>query len=214
MSEDERGWCDRDGRRVLLVEGKTDCHVILALANHFDLPETFGIFACDGYESALKRFESTILRADQEVVGLLLDANSDLASRWSEVCSRLDRHPYEPPKSPAADGLVLESTDAALPRLGIWLMPNNQDPGMLEDFCLDMVDADHQNVAEEAVVLAEGRAVANFKAAHRSKAVVHTYLAWQNEPGKPLGQSITAQALRPDQPLAERFVGWLGRLFD
>lgn len=68
-------------------------------------------------------------------------------------------------------------------------------------------------MAEEAVVLAEDRGVARFKAVQRSKAVVHTYLAWQDEPGKPLGQSITAQALRPDQPLAERFVDWLKRLF-
>ncbi len=84
---------------------------------------------------------------------------------------------------------------------------------MLEDFCLELIDTDHQEVAEQAVVLAENRDVANFKAVHRSKAVVHTYLAWQDVPGKPLGQSITAQALQPDQPLAERFVGWLKRLF-
>lgn len=183
MSEDERGWCDRDGRRVLLVEAKSDCHVILALANHFDLPETFGIFACDNHDRALDRFEASILRPDQEVVGLMLDANGDVAARWSAVRSRLSPHPYEPPKAPAQDGLILESTDSALPRLGFWLMPNNQDPGMLEDFCLDMIDPNHQKVAEDAVVLAEERDVANFKAAHRSKAVVHTYLAWQNEPG-------------------------------
>jgi len=34
---------------------------------------------------------------------------------------------------------------------------------------------------------------------HKSKAVIHTYLAWQNEPGMPLGQAITARALNPEK---------------
>lgn len=204
---------EHEGSRVLLVEGDTDGHVVAALAQYFQVPETFGLFTCGGDIEALQRLNALVLKTGQECVGLLIDANSDLVSRWQAVVDRLENYDYEFPAQPASEGLVLESPSGRYPRLGLWLMPNNQDPGMLEDFCLDMIDPDHQKVAEEAVVLAEDRGVANFKAAHRSKAVVHTYLAWQNEPGKPLGQSITAQALQPDQPLAERFAGWLKKLF-
>ena len=37
--------------------------------------------------------------------------------------------------------------------------------------------------------------------------------AWQDEPGRPLGQAITKQALRPHTDIAVRFTDWLTRLF-
>lgn len=46
-----------------------------------------------------------------------------------------------------------------------------------------------------------------------SKAVIHTYLAWQDEPDRPLGQAITKQALRPQTDIAVRFTDWLKALF-
>lgn len=202
-----------EGPRVLLVEGDTDGHVVAALAQHFEVPENFELLACGGAKEALRRFNGLVLKAGQECVGLLIDANSDLAARWRAVVDRLKNYDYELPGQPAREGLIIDSPSGRYPRLGVWLMPNNQVPGMLEDFCLELVEADKKSVAEEAVDLAGERGVSTFKAAHRSKAVVHTYLAWQDEPGKPLGQSITAQALRPDQPLAKSFAGWLERLF-
>jgi len=48
---------------------------------------------------------------------------------------------------------------------------------------------------------------------HHSKAVVHTFLAWQDEPGMPLGQAITAKALDGNKPLAHNFSEFLKNLF-
>ena len=52
-----------------------------------------------------------------------------------------------------------------------------------------------------------------YPVVHRSKALIHTWLAWQQVPGQPMGLAITAQALSHDTPLALAFVGWLRRLF-
>jgi hypothetical protein len=46
-----------------------------------------------------------------------------------------------------------------------------------------------------------------------SKANIHTWLAWQEEPGKPMGQAITAKYLNPKSKQAELFVNWLRALF-
>lgn len=47
----------------------------------------------------------------------------------------------------------------------------------------------------------------------RSKAIVHTFLAWQAEPGKPYGQGIRAGYLATAHPLAAAFVAWLEAVF-
>lgn len=52
-----------------------------------------------------------------------------------------------------------------------------------------------------------------FRPVDRPKAQIHTWLAWQNEPGKPLGQSITRGVLRADSMAAQSVVTWLKALF-
>jgi len=54
----------------------------------------------------------------------------------------------------------------------------------------------------------------HFKEAHLSKAELYTYLAWQDEPGKPFGIAITAHALQPETKIAHLFTDWLHRLFN
>ena len=53
-----------------------------------------------------------------------------------------------------------------------------------------------------------------FQSLHLSKAIIHTYLAWQDEPGYPMGQAITKQSLRPHTDIAIKFTDWLTRLFN
>jgi hypothetical protein len=92
-------------------------------------------------------------------------------------------------------------------------MPNNQASGMLEDFCCEMIDGSALLGVNDCIDLARAKGITTFKDSHRAKAVVHTFLALQDEPGKPLGQSITANTLRADTSTAQAFVAWLIRLF-
>jgi hypothetical protein len=92
-------------------------------------------------------------------------------------------------------------------------MPDNQESGMLEDFCRKMIDPAQVAVIEECLAYARRNGCATFKAVHHSKALVHSYLALQDEPGRPLGQAITANSLRGESDSALKFVTWLRRLF-
>lgn len=47
----------------------------------------------------------------------------------------------------------------------------------------------------------------------RPKAVIHTWLAWQEEPGTALGQAITKRYLDPSRDPAPAFRNWLLELF-
>lgn len=210
----ETEWCKQDSDKILLVEGQNDCHVILALCKSFNVPMKFGIYECGGDEKALKRLNALINREEPpSVIGLVIDAdNPDLAGRWKIIQDKLKLYDYVLPSAPELTGTIIDPV-SEIPRLGFWLMPNNRFDGMLEDFCKEMIDTICIETAEQCLKIAEARGCSSFKAVHRSKAIVHTYLAWQDEPGKPLGQAITAQSLRPNTATAQAFVAWLIRLF-
>lgn len=206
--------CRQDTDKVLLVEGDNDCHVVMALCAAHTVPETFGIYQCGSDVGVLKRLNALIVRPNPpQVIGVMLDADKpSLEGRWQSIKGKLRHYTYTFPIIPDADGTVVESV-ADEPKLGFWLMPNNQNSGMLEDFCAELAEPASLAFARECVEQAHGREVTTFKEVHRSKAVIHTYLAWHDEPGYPLGKAITRQALRPHTDVAERFTNWLIRLF-
>jgi hypothetical protein len=208
--------CKQDTDKVLLVEGDNDCHVVMALCAAHNVPETFGIYQCGSDVGVLKRLNALIVRPNPpQVIGVMLDADKpSLEGRWDSIKSKLknNNHSYAISTSPDINGTIVDSV-MDKPKLGFWLMPNNQDSGMLEDFCAELAEPASLLFARECVEQASTRNITTFKEVHRSKAVIHTYLAWHDEPGYPLGKAITRQALRPHTNIAVIFTNWLTRLF-
>lgn len=54
----------------------------------------------------------------------------------------------------------------------------------------------------------------HFRPSYKSKACIHTWLAWQEEPGKPLGQAITKGFVNSDAPIGHILITWFRRLFE
>lgn len=204
---------------VLLVEGNNDYHVVGALCRAHGLPN--GLFEtkdCKGDDGALRTLNASIMASEMErpnVIGLMLDADRpDVAGRWQSIRHKLQDYPYLLPEQPVSTGTIITSTEQGFPQLGFWLMPNNQDIGMLEDFVKEMMPSNCVSVVEQCLIQAQASGCTNYKTVHQSKAIVHTYLAWQNEPGRPIGQAITARALQPGTDTAIQFTTWLGNLFN
>lgn len=206
--------CKHEGPRVLLVEGRDDCHVVMSLCQAHDVPETFGIYSCGSDERVLKRLNALISQPDPPiVVGIVLDADElGVESRWASIRGKLRHYPYHFPERVVRGGTIVESVNHQ-PKLGFWFMPDNSRSGMLEDFCVELTEPKARAFAGQCVADAQTQGLTSFRVAHHTKAVIHTYLAWQDEPGRPLGQAITAQALRPDSELARQFSRWLKALF-
>ncbi|MDD5274460.1 MAG: hypothetical protein PHR16_00060 [Methylovulum sp.] len=203
------------GSKVLLTEGINDCHVISALCNHYNIPETFGLYECGSDELALKRLTGLLNTPDQiETIGIVIDAdNPTLIAKWQAVKDRLQKSGVTTIQNePELTGTIIPATNG-LPRVGIWLMPNNQIDGMLEDFCSQLAHPIGLDFAEKCVNDAKEHDLTTFIDTHKTKAVIHTFLAWQHEPGMPLGQAITARTLNPDNALAKTFTDWLTELF-
>jgi hypothetical protein len=212
----------KKGERVLLVEGKNDCHVIRMLCKEHNLSEDlFCIYECGGDDHVIPELElriQTDLQLRPKIIGIVLDADMpedkpDIMLRWQQITDKLKKYGYVLPEKPDKQGTI-HSSIAKYPRIGIWLMPNNQDTGMLEDFLKQLATPETLMTAQSCVKSARRRKVTNFKDAHLSKAELYTYLAWQDEPGKPFGIAITAHTLQPKTEIAYIFTDWLNRLFN
>ena len=99
-------------------------------------------------------------------------------------------------------------------RVGVWLMPDNRQSGALEQFLQGLVDENDLllPVAESSTKKAKEKG-ASFPDSKESKAILHTWLAWQKQPGLPYGAAIGARYFRDDSPTAQAFVAWYKRVF-
>ncbi|NEU76137.1 hypothetical protein PI95_027325 [Hassallia byssoidea VB512170] len=204
----------------LLVEGKNDRHVIWALCNQYQLPETFSVEvpaadATEGIEALLDGLPLKLREKNLEILGIVVDADQDLGARWQALGYRLRMSGYQDiPDAPPTEGWVYTAPE--LPKVGVWLMPNNQLPGMLEDFVTHLIPANDKLLpkAESILQEIEQAGINPYTFIHRPKALIYTWLAWQEKPGMPMGQAITARVLRYDSTRAIAFVEWLKRLFN
>ncbi|MFM8442295.1 MAG: DUF3226 domain-containing protein [Methylococcus sp.] len=197
-----------------MVEGKNDLHVMLSLCGQYDMPETFEIVEKEGIENVLETLEAEIAGSFRESIGMIVDADTDLESRWTSICSILSRYDYSPPKNPGRYGTILAHDSK--PMVGVWLMPDNHLPGELEDFIAFLVPDKEPGSLWTHAAQSMDRLPASLKRftdQDRSKAHIHTWLAWQREPGKPLGQAITARYLDATVPNAQHLMQWLKDLF-
>jgi hypothetical protein len=150
----------------------------------------------------------------RDTVGIVIDADVTLAQRWQSVRDALVPRYGERrvPEGPVTDGFILDRDGVWTKRCGVWVMPDNTQGGMLENFLLALIpagDALLGHARQVVATLPETR----FIQEHQAKAEVHTWLAWQEEPGTPLGLALARRYLDADHALARRFHDWLVRLF-
>ena len=197
----------------LLVEGRDDQAVLRTLMQRHQFGPCPQLRQLDGVDRLLEALPVALKSSDLERLGVIVDADTSLNARWQAVRSALLTSGYaQVPTSPDPSGTVL--LQEGLPVVGIWLMPDNRVPGMLEDFIRFMVpiEDDMWDIAETAVS-AIPSAKRRFPTARRAKAVAHTWLAWQEEPGRPFGTAITAHYLDAEAPIVQALLRWLHRVF-
>ena len=199
--------------RVLLVEGQDDEHVVRHLCLRSQPMPLFHIENKLNVDTLLDSIKQEVRVPGRNAVGILVDANDDLNARWSAVANRLREGNIEVPRTPEPTGTLIEGT-SRIPRVGIWLMPDNTSPGELENFVSEMIPNDDP-VWPLAKDYIDGIPKSDRKFIEKKvpRAKVHAWLATREEPRK-MGVAIRAQDLRVDGPLSTRFANWLRQLFE
>ena len=129
-------------------------------------------------------------QSDLEILAIVVDADLDLKSKWAELSHKIRTLGYETcPNQPDPHGTII--VEENMPLLGVWIMPDNNITGVLEDFVAALIpEGDPLWPRAQQCVDQIPREQRPFKEASLPKARIHTWLAWQEEPGTKMGEAL------------------------
>lgn len=184
--------------KLLLVEGK-DTQKFFEAAQEkmgstgIQLLDFGGVTDLKSYLGALKVNSGFIQLVKS--IGIVRDAELDSKAAFASVCGSLQRVNLPVPPRP---GVAVDGP----PRLNVLILPDNTNPGMLEDLCLG-------SVADDPVISCIDKFFKCVKErqgyipGNKSKAKLRVFLASRKDPTK-----LPANALKAD------YIPWVHPQFD
>ncbi len=200
--------------KKLLVEGNDDQHVIWALCEKFKVPESFDVIDCEGIDKLTEQIPVRFKQSGIDTLGFIIDADSEIKNRWDSMKGFLSAQGFSVPDQLPSTGLVIRNESNL--KVGVWIMPNNNLNGMLEDFISFLVPKDDKllPIVNSTLNEIEKKNLNNYASIHKSKAVIHSWLSWQEDPGTPMGLGITKRYLTTNEATCSLLVTWLQELFN
>ena len=197
---------------AMLVEGDDDFNVVYRIAALSSIPQ-FHIRQAGGINTLLALIDSQVRIEHRQALGILVDANDDPTARWQAISHRLAPLGITLPQTPDPTGTIIPAQND-LPRIGVWLWPDNRNPGELEDFIISLIPENDPvwPLSEDYINNILTRQLNKFTPGKKSRAQVHAWLAVREDPRR-MGQAIEYDDLNPNAPPFAAFATWLTRLF-
>jgi hypothetical protein len=190
---------------LLLCEGLDDFAFLLAMLQHLQIVrERVELERLDGRWQLHDRLNALPVRDRQrrlKVLGIVCDAdNDDGPTSFGRVRDDLLNTGYSLPGAPAqlvrgpwAGGSELS--------VGVFVMPNNQITGALEDLCLSAIDGDPTlPCVDEFLACVSTSGVVTWRPQDRSKARLNSWLASRSDPTLLLGYAMNANEIDRSHP--------------
>lgn len=141
------------------------------------------------------------------------DDSGGFTSRLKLVTNQLINAGYTVPAKPNLNQGEIMLHPEKLPSIGLWIMPNHKNDGMLEDFIESLIsDKDQLSLLAHADKSIKSLPITLFDPKLRStKAKIFSWRAWQERPGLPLNSALNKGIL--DRSKAANFEAWLKNTF-
>jgi hypothetical protein len=171
--------------KILAVEGKDECNFFQALLKYENINniQIIDIGGKDKFKSEFPNLVNSEGFSEVRAIGFIRDAESQKAeSAFSSICGILKKNGLPAPKN---INTTINEEDR---KIGIFIMPNNIDAGMLEDLCIKSVKTDPIFACVNDYIdccsphLSENGTIFN-----KAKAKIQTYLASQSPIANSLG---------------------------
>lgn len=206
---------------IVLVEGKSEAQILPVLCRMAGIEVDFRIQP-ENSLNELKKALKTYLKSTNTLkkIWVVIDADLSFDGAWQsikDILLRSGRYAFDAKMSLPSGGAIIAPLDKEDLTVGVWIMPNNRDVGMLEDFLLSLIPESDSLLPSADDILdrldeERQRHVGIFKHVHKSKARIHTWLAWHDTPGESISVAIQKHLFATDKDLCRRFNQWLSAL--
>ncbi|MDE6379642.1 MAG: hypothetical protein K2L11_04150 [Muribaculaceae bacterium] len=206
---------------LVLVEGKSEEKVFPELCRKCGVAINFDIKS-ENCLNEVKKSIKTHLKSTNRYrkLWIVIDADTDFEAAWNSIkyiLRQSGKYEVSGKEKMPEDGFIIKPINPEDLTVGVWIMPNNKDVGMLEDFMLGLIpDTDGllplASRDVEALDLDRDLYPGIFKRVHKSKAEIHTWLAWHDTPGETLSVAVQKHLFATDKDLCLRFAAWLDHL--
>lgn len=215
-------------QHIIFAEGSDDRHAIWHLLKRHSIPaclfdeqedelvsQTIAVKSLGGYSTLKNNLLSEFNSSELLRAGIVVDANADPSRRWQSLRDLLRRGKVEGvPDAVDQEGWTgdVELETGEIITIGAWLMPDNQASGALEEFATLLVPGE-DSLWRYVEACIDGLPEQRFKDTDAGKALVHTWLAWQDPPRLAIGEAISKSLFAHDARPAQAFVDWVRHLF-
>ncbi len=168
-----------------------------------------------GFNEVLKDFINAFDMPELTNIGLIVDADFDgVEQRKVSVLDRLSKklkHDYAHLEL-TPEGLNFDHDGITI---GIWIMPDNEKSGYFEHFLEKMVKSDDDILAEAKSKVEDllQKDYCRYKPKDEQKAIIRTWLAWQENPGNTFGKAIKSGYLDINSAELKPFLSWISKTF-
>lgn len=212
--------------RVLLVEGESDRSFFEEICKTLGLHTSVTIAppkdvggSHNTKEGVLNHFPILLNQlGDAQItrLAIIVDADSeDNGGGYQRAIERVANivQPYGFTLASDSVGGVIFQHDDGLADFGMWVMPNNSDEGMLEDWIKNCIHPDENELFAHAEAVVDTLPQTKFKSIHISKAEVATWLAWQKKPGHGLYHAVEENLIDTNSILFKELCDWLNHIY-
>lgn len=206
---------------LILVEGKSEKTVLPELCKICNIDIKFNIKP-ENSLSELKKALKTFLKSTNTFrkIWVIIDADDNFEGAWQsikDILLRSGKYTFDSHIQMPEDGFIIDPIDPDDLTIGVWIMPNNKDIGMLEDFMMKIIPENDEllPIAHDIVKQLDkdrGKYPGIFKTVHESKAKIHTWLAWHDAPGESLSVAVQKRLFATDKELCSRFIKWVNSI--
>lgn len=235
-------------KHVILVEGEADRQVLECLCQLIGIDPKITVFTptglslletlgrdVDGIQSEsqtkikdtkqgvynlLSRLLPSLEDGQLERLAIIVDADQTGSNSggFDETLRQLQEKlaPYE--RANSEQGLLFRHPQGGYP-IGVWIMPNNQDDGMIETWLSGCIHPDESSIFKYAAQATQQVEPQKFTEQRRIKAEIATWLAWQKKPSIGLYAAFwrdkkkTLQLIDDQAPHYQALTAWLKQVF-
>ncbi len=178
-------------KRLLMVEGKDECNFFKAMLKHEHINniQVVDIGGKDKFKTEFPLLINAEGFSGVHMLGFVRDAEQNQAhSAFSSICDILKKYGFSTP----SDINTIHHDHENNRKIGIFIMPNNFDEGILEDLCIQSVESKPIfRCVDEYIECCLSRLSDNERNINISKAKIQTYLAIKKPIANTLGLAAT-----------------------